>query len=155
MTGADAFHHITKTSCCSQSLGSCLTYIIHTVKHVYVQPYTGQEDEMSPCRGQSAPLCSVLLLFNLQGFSVSSAALQGRMLLLHIPSSRVKASTLPCRSTSGCVSMCPCSGPARQPGTDNYSLVFISVRCWPVRGSCRISVLTRPRPGAGQRRASN
>lgn len=41
-----------------------------------------------------------------------------------------------CRSTSGCVIMCPCSGPACQPASDNYSLVFISVRCWPVRGSC-------------------
>lgn len=40
------------------------------------------------------------------------------------------------RSTSGCVNMCPCSGPTRQPASDNYSLVFISVRCWPVRGSC-------------------
>lgn len=39
-------------------------------------------------------------------------------------------------STSGCVNMCPFSGPACQPVSDNYSLVFISVRCWLVRGSC-------------------
>lgn len=46
---------------------------------IYIQPYTGHDNHNSPHRGQHTP---VLLLFNLQGFSASSASLQGD---LHIP----------------------------------------------------------------------
>lgn len=49
---------------------------------IYIKPYTGHDNQNSPHRGQSTPVRSVLLLFNLEGFYASSASLQGE---LHIP----------------------------------------------------------------------
>ncbi len=67
----------------------------------YIKPYTGHDNQNSPHMGQSTPVPSVLLLFNLEGFYASSASLQGE---LHIPAqpcaraemlvSRIRASAL-------------------------------------------------------------
>lgn len=45
---------------------------------IYIKPYTGHDNQNSPHRGQRSPVRLVLLLFNLAGFSASSASPSGR-----------------------------------------------------------------------------
>lgn len=139
---------ISPTSCCSQHPARCLANLYqlpqHAPLHIYIKPYTGHDNQNSPRRGQSTPVRSVLLWFNLEGFSAFLCIPSGRAaypcIALCTGPTRLFPGEGPLRfsyrSTSGCVNMCPCSGPACQPASDNYSLVFISVRCWPARGSC-------------------
>lgn len=82
---------------------------------------------------------SLQYLFNLKGVHAFCRALhlcERPGMTAFLPVSQEQPALFARFPTSGCVNMCPFSGPACQPVSDNYSLVFISVRCWLVRGSC-------------------